>query len=96
MTSCTPNPLSCGGTGGCRGSIAQLGYSYLQLFGHTTEETWPYTSGTTTQVSHRSQSSPLPQTGDCTFDIEATAPSVTLAGYDTLPSNNQARKRSTN
>ena len=79
MTSCAPNTLSCGGVGGCKGSIAQLGYSYLQLFGHTLEESWPYTSGQTTQ------------TGDCTFDIEATAPAVTLAGYDTLPSNNQVQ-----
>merc|ERR1712168_693210 len=36
VTSCTPNPLSCGGTGGCAGSIPQLGYTYLQLFGHVT------------------------------------------------------------
>ena len=91
--------------GGCRGSIAQLGFGYLQvffsifisflvltnqgyrkvewfhddcsclktyywsfllfvtinilqLFGHTLEESWPYTSGSTTE------------TGDCTFDME--------------------------
>merc|ERR1719427_2169511 len=43
VTSCSPNPVNCGGVGGCRGSIAQLGYSYLQLFGHTLEESWPYT-----------------------------------------------------
>jgi len=77
VTSCSPNPLGCGGVGGCRGSIAQLGYSYLQLFGHTLEESWPYTSGTTTE------------TGECSFDMEATAPAVTLTGYDTLPSNDQ-------
>jgi len=77
VTSCSPNPLNCGGVGGCRGSIAQLGFGYLQLFGHTTEESWPYTSGSTTE------------TGDCTFDMEATAPAVTLAGYDTLPPNDQ-------
>jgi len=77
VTSCSPNPLNCGGVGGCRGSIAQLGFSYLQLFGHTLEESWPYTSGSTTE------------TGDCTFDMEATAPAVTLAGYDTLPANDQ-------
>merc|ERR1712136_667008 len=29
VTSCTPNPLSCGGTGGCMGSIPQLGYTTL-------------------------------------------------------------------
>jgi len=77
VTSCSPNPLNCGGVGGCRGSIAQLGFGYLQLFGHTLEESWPYTSGSTTE------------TGDCTFDMEATAPAVTLAGYDTLPPNDQ-------
>merc|ERR1712203_260207 len=37
VTSCTPNTLSCGGTGGCMGSIPQLGYTYLQLFGHVAE-----------------------------------------------------------
>merc|ERR1712215_85494 len=29
VTSCTPNPTSCGGVGGCKGSIAQLGYIRL-------------------------------------------------------------------
>ena len=41
VTSCTPNPLSCGGVGGCMGSIPQLGYSYIQLFGHSTEDDYP-------------------------------------------------------
>ena len=41
VTSCTPNPLSCGGTGGCMGSIPQLGYTYLQLFGHALEDDYP-------------------------------------------------------
>ena len=31
VTSCSPNPLNCGGVGGCRGSIAQLGFGYLQV-----------------------------------------------------------------
>merc|ERR1711872_1044427 len=30
ITTCTPNPMHCGGTGGCRGSIPQLGYNYVQ------------------------------------------------------------------
>ena len=29
MTSCAPNPLSCGGDGGCSGSTPPLGYSYI-------------------------------------------------------------------
>jgi hypothetical protein len=34
----TPNPLKCGGTGGCQGSIPQLAYSYVQLFGLATDK----------------------------------------------------------
>ena len=41
ITSCTPNPLHCGGTGGCHGSEAQLAFNYVQLFGQTTEELYP-------------------------------------------------------
>ena len=52
MTSCTPNTLSCGGSGGCMGSVTQLGFNYLQLFGSVKEEDWPYVSGTTGQ-SHK-------------------------------------------
>merc|ERR1712114_19193 len=77
VTSCTPNPLSCGGTGGCMGSIPQLGYTYIQLFGHVTEEDYPYTSGTTTQ------------TGDCMYDFMNTAPVIGITGYNTLTANDQ-------
>merc|ERR1711970_1138994 len=77
VTSCTPNPLSCGGTGGCMGSIPQLGYTYIQLFGHVTEDDYPYTSGTTTQ------------TGDCMYDFMNTAPVVGITGYNTLAPNDQ-------
>ena len=39
ITSCTPNPLQCGGSGGCQGSIPQLGMishkmSLITIFGH--------------------------------------------------------------
>jgi len=77
VTSCTPNTVNCGGHGGCQGSIAQLGFNYIQLFGHATEESWPYVSGGNGQ------------TGSCDFDMENTTPVVTLRGYDTLPANNQ-------
>merc|ERR1711872_1049643 len=77
VTSCTPNPLKCGGTGGCMGSIPQLGYTYIQLFGHVTEDDYPYTSGTTTD------------TGDCMYDFMNTAPVVGITGYNTLPPNDQ-------
>merc|ERR1712050_498590 len=73
VTACTPNPLSCGGTGGCYGSIPQLGYTYIQLFGHAAEADYPYTSGTTTE------------TGDCMYDFTNTAPVVGITGYGTDP-----------
>jgi len=77
VTACTPNPLTCGGTGGCYGSIPQLGYTYIQLFGHVTEEDYPYTSGSTTE------------TGDCMYDFTNTAPVVGITGYNTLAPNDQ-------
>merc|ERR1712013_702790 len=45
ITSCTPNPLHCGGTGGCMGSIEPLAFTYASMFGIVTEEEYPYTSG---------------------------------------------------
>jgi len=77
VTSCTPNTLSCGGTGGCMGSIPQLGYTYLQLFGHVTEDDWPYTSGNGGN------------TGDCEYDYNGMPPVVGLTGYNTLTANDQ-------
>jgi len=77
VTSCTPNSLTCGGTGGCAGSIPQLGFTYIQLFGHQTEEDYPYASGTTTD------------TGDCGYDFANSPPAVGITGYNTLPSNDQ-------
>merc|ERR1711931_578106 len=76
VTACTPNPLSCGGTGGCYGSIPQLGYTYIQLFGHATEEDYPYKSGSSMN------------TEDCLYDVTNTAPAVGITGYDTM-SNDQ-------
>merc|ERR1712106_1097882 len=45
IVSCTPNPLNCGGTGGCMGSIEPLAFTYASLFGIVTEDEYPYTSG---------------------------------------------------
>merc|ERR1712038_1369014 len=73
VTACTPNPLSCGGTGGCYGSIPQLGYTYIQLFGHITEEDYPYISGDTMN------------TEDCTYMPEQAAGAIT--GYNILEPN---------
>jgi len=78
ITSCTPNPLSCGGVGGCMGSIPQLGYTYIQLFGHATEEDYPYVSGSTTD------------TEDCLYDVDGTAPMIGITGYNTMSNDLEA------
>jgi len=77
VTSCTPNVVQCGGTGGCYGSVTELGFNYLQLFGHMLDSDWPYVSGGTTNSE------------DCTYDLSSMSPAVGLQGYDTLPPNNQ-------
>ena len=46
VTACAPNPLTCGGSGGCLGSVEQLGYNYIQLFGAALDQSYPYVSGT--------------------------------------------------
>ena len=33
LVSCMPNPLQCGGKGGCSGATDELGYAYIQSFG---------------------------------------------------------------
>merc|ERR1712141_333979 len=76
ITSCTPNELSCGGTGGCQGSIPQLGFVYTQLFGLTKEEDYPYTSGN------------LGVTGNCKYKPSTYDTVATLRGYEVLPRNN--------
>merc|ERR1711973_847985 len=78
VTSCSPNTLNCGGTGGCYGSIPQLGYTYVQLFGHVTEEDYPYKSG------HSGS------TGNCIYDVVDTPPVVGLTGYDTMSNDQDA------
>jgi len=75
VTTCTPNPLNCGGTGGCRGSIPQLGYNYVQLFGLASNADYPYLSGVTGLA------------GRCKYNVERRTPVVAITGYDTLPPN---------
>jgi hypothetical protein len=75
ITSCTPNTLRCGGSGGCQGSIPQLGYNYIQLFGLTTAKEYPYWSGVTMI------------TGRCKYDIDGRTPVVGITGFNTIPTN---------
>ena len=72
---CAPNPLKCGGTGGCSGSIEPLAYVYASLFGVVTEEDYPYESD-------------FGQNDDvCKFDARQTDATVMTMGWETLPHN---------
>jgi len=77
VTSCTPNPLTCGGSGGCDGSTPPLGYNYVQLFGQVKEEDYPYMCGESAE------------TEDCNYDLASLQPVASITGFDNLPSNNQ-------
>jgi len=52
VVSCTPNPYNCGGTGGCNGAIAELGFNWIQNNGIATAASWPYTATTGTCTPH--------------------------------------------
>ena len=75
LVSCAPNPLHCGGTGGCQGSIEPLAFSYVSLFGAITEDDYPYESGFGSNDDI------------CKFDARKTEASVTVMGWETLPHN---------
>merc|ERR1712179_62240 len=75
LVSCVPNPLQCGGKGGCLGAVEPLAYTYASLFGVVTESDYPYVSG---------------QGGNdknCDFDATQTQVAVRSRGYETLPYN---------
>ena len=44
VTSCTPNPDHCGGSGGCDGATEALGYDYIAKVGISTDKEYPYRS----------------------------------------------------
>jgi len=72
---CTPNPQQCGGTGGCGGGTAELGYAQIMKMGGLSSEwTYPYSSyfGSNYQ---------------CQFNMSNTSPIAQLSGYVVLPSN---------
>jgi len=77
IVSCTPNPLNCGGTGGCMGSIEPLAFTYASLFGVVTEDEYPYTSG------HGGNNDDQV----CDFDASKTDVTTITMGFETLPHN---------
>merc|ERR1711990_1420820 len=78
LVSCTPNPLKCGGTGGCMGSVCPLAYTYASLFGIVTEDDYPYASGSGGNDDV------------CEFDATTTDATVMTMGFETLPHNDAA------
>merc|ERR1712179_50013 len=78
LVACTPNPLKCGGTGGCMGSIEPLAYTYASLFGIVTEDDYPYASGSGGNDDV------------CEFDATTTDAAVMTMGFETLPHNDAA------
>lgn len=74
-TACTPNPNQCGGTGGCNGATAELGFERAIAAGLTEEWQYPYTAywGTT---------------GACAVPQNATNV-VSVTGYVKLTPNDQ-------
>jgi len=42
VVACTPNPRSCGGTGGCHGATAELAFDYALRVGLLSEQSFPY------------------------------------------------------
>jgi len=74
MVSCTLNPHHCGGTGGCEGATAELGYDLVKEKGIPMAVDWNYASGATGA------------TPKCREDV-LKAPRVGITGYEVLPSN---------
>lgn len=76
MAMCAPNPDSCGGTGGCAGSTAELAFEYVSSSkGLFQEYQYPYTSY-------------YGKNYDCALPSQYTSPVATINGYVQLPENN--------
>jgi len=52
VVSCTPNPNNCGGSGGCNGAIAELGFNWVKNNGIATNAAWPYTATSGVCTAH--------------------------------------------
>lgn len=75
LTSCTPNPHECGGSGGCTGATAQLAFNYTINSGMSSLWTWPYTSGI------------WKSGGECYEMTGKKTPVAGITGYQQLPQN---------
>lgn len=75
LVSCAPNPLQCGGTGGCFGSVPEVAFQYAQLYGMTTEWMFPYTS-------YFGGDAPV-----CNMNMSKVPAVAEITGYQKLPVN---------
>lgn len=75
LTSCTPNPLHCGGDGGCMGATAQLAFNYTVGAGVSRESSWSYISGRTGEDA------------ECNASAEDRKALAGITGYRQLPAN---------
>jgi len=79
ITSCTPNPRECGGSGGCNGATAELAFEYVARAGIHQIWEYPYLSGVTTESE------------EC-YDKEGPwgetrPPMAGITGFEKLPAN---------
>jgi len=71
LVSCVQNPKHCGGTGGCAGATAELGFAYAAgAAGITSEAAYPYSSGSG-------------DSGSCTFDPSTQPVVAKVTSYTT-------------
>lgn len=75
ITSCTPNPNQCGGSGGCSGGTAELAWEYVMANGGIAQE-WTY-----------GYSSYFGNTGTCQYNASQTVPVAKLTGYSAVQRN---------
>jgi len=73
---CSPNPQSCGGTGGCEGATAEIAFDYVADQGGILEE---YQLG---YAAYNGMNSA------CGYDSSRAIPVATIDGYIQLPENN--------
>eukprot|EP01094_Clydonella_sp_ATCC50884_P011224 TRINITY_DN2101_c0_g1_i1.p1 TRINITY_DN2101_c0_g1~~TRINITY_DN2101_c0_g1_i1.p1 ORF type:complete len:389 (+),score=82.54 TRINITY_DN2101_c0_g1_i1:38-1168(+) len=75
ILSCTKNPLHCGGTGGCAGGTAEVGFrTIMEQGGIPSEWTYPY-------VSYHGKDF------ECKVDATKTPAAANVTGYTKVPTN---------
>lgn len=82
VVSCMPNPLQCGGGGGCGGATVDLALQWVATHGCAEESQEPYTATEKHTVACPSD------IGSASFNIGAV--SFSMSGWERLPENKEA------